>query len=77
MQSRPDDFTVEVTCPHGERFHMVWDELGYLRKPPGRVCDAHKNAQDPNMRASRFRIWRETRRARKTLERGKPPWLSS
>lgn len=77
MSSRPEDFTVEVTCPHGMRFYMGWDEMGYLRKPPGKACDAHKNVQSPNMRASRFRIWRETRRARKMLERGGPSWLSN
>jgi hypothetical protein len=74
-EPKPGDWVMEGRCPHGYRVWIPFDPLGYLLKPKDGACGQHRPVTRTE-RPSRFRIWVETRRARKALN-GRPPWLSS
>jgi len=68
------EFQVRVKCPHGIEGWIGADGLGYFTAPSG--CEhAEVRPVTKTQSASGWRIWRETRRARKALRR-RPPWLS-
>jgi len=71
-----DTWTVDAHCPHGMTVRLSFSALGYLEKPHDSECDAHLNREAEReerrldaevRRVGWFRIWRETRRARKLL----------
>jgi hypothetical protein len=79
------DWTVEAMCPHGYGTKLPFSTLGYLEKPGPGACDPHLNREaereERRLEAAVrspgwYRLWRETRKARKALRKG-PPWLSS
>lgn len=84
------DWTVQATCPHGYKVALGFSTLGYLEQPHPDACNPHlsKDAERAVKRADAgepldpvvvrpgwFKLWRETRKARKAL-REDPPWLS-
>lgn len=55
-------------CPHGTEVSLFFDELGYVTDPGPDACEKHGiHPPKPTATPSRYRVWRETRRFRKTL----------
>lgn len=62
-------WAVRGRCPHGTEVALFFDELGYVRDPGPNACARLKLHEEETATAtpSRYRVWRETRRFRKTL----------